>query len=371
MKVPFIDLTVQYENIKPAIDKAIQLVLQEGTYVGGEQVKKFERNFSKFYRVPHCVGVGNATDGLFLALKALGVGQGDEVITPAWSWISSAEVISLVGAKPVFAEVAPDFYTVTEHFIREKITRKTKAVIVVHLYGQAAEMTSIKRLCKRKGLFLIEDCSQSHLSAEGKVKTGTTGDCGVFSFYPTKNLGAFGDAGCIVTNNPTLAKAIRRLANHGGLTKDEHLVEGTNSRLDTLQAAILKAKLPHLKDWTRRRIKNAKIYSNHLSGIKEVTLPKVRKNTLHTFHLFVILAEQRNRLKKFLQRNGVQTLIHYPKALPFEPPYRYLKHTKRDFPVSSRLQNSVLSLPIYPELTEGQISYVCDLIKSFYGYEKN
>lgn len=367
MKVPFIDLAAQYNSIKPEIDQAVNSILTSGSFIGGETVKTFERDFAKFCGVSECVGLGNATDGLFLALKALGIGNGDEVITPAWSWISTSEVITLVGATPVFADVDPELFTITQKEIQKKITDKTKAVIVVHLYGQIAEVGLIKKLCNQKNIFLIEDCSQAHLSEDNSVKAGATGDCGVFSFYPTKNLGAYGDAGCLITKNNELATKVRRLANHGGLYKDEHLFEGTNSRLDTLQAAILNVKLKHLANWTKKRIANAQLYKERLKDVESISLPGVRQNTVHAFHLFVIRAQQRDELKDFLESKDVQTLIHYPVALPFEPAYGYLNHSEEDFSVSASLQKSVLSLPIHPELSEVQINYVCDLIRTFYG----
>ena len=366
MKVPFADLAIQYKAIKPEIDKAIEEVLNSGNFIGGSSVKQFEENFSSLCRVKNCVAIGNATEGLFLSLKALGIGPGDEVITPAWSWISTSEVITLTGATPVFADVDPEYFTITEEDIKSKITSRTKAVIVVHLYGQVAEISSIKALCDQSNLFLIEDCSQAHLSSQSGLIAGATGDCGVFSFYPTKNLGAFGDAGCVITNQDTLAEKIRRLANHGGLSKDDHLIEGFNSRMDTMQAAILNVKLNYIKDWNARRIKNAQLYFENLSGIKSLSLPKLRNDSVHTFHLFVIRVKQRDELKSFLESKGVQTLIHYPKALPYEPAYDYLSHSINDFPVSAQLQRTVLSLPISPEISEEQILYVCQMIKSFY-----
>jgi dTDP-4-amino-4,6-dideoxygalactose transaminase len=366
MKVPFSDLAIQYQTLKPEIDRAIAGVLDSGNFIGGSPVKHFEDSFSARCQVKKCVAIGNATEGLFLSLKALGIGQGDEVITPAWSWISTSEVITLTGATPVFADVDSKYFTISEQEIKDKITPRTKAVIVVHLYGQVAEVNAIKALCDASNLFLIEDCSQAHLSSELGVMTGSTGDCGVFSFYPTKNLGAFGDAGCVITNQNQLAEKIRRLANHGGLSKDDHLIEGFNSRMDTMQAAILNVKLKYLQEWNARRIKNADLYFEYLSDIKSISLPEVRKDTVHTFHLFVISTEHRDELKSFLESKGVQTLIHYPKALPFEPAYHYLSHSMDDFPVSAQLQRTVLSLPIAPEISEEQILYVCRMIKSFY-----
>ncbi len=366
MKVPFASLAEQYLEIKPEIDQAIQEVLIDGNFIGGKYVREFENDFANHCQVKNCVGVGNATDALFLSLKALGIKSGDEVITPAWSWISTAEVITLCGAKPVFVDVHPEYFTITPGVIEEKITSKTKAIIIVHLYGQAAEMQAIKKICSRNNIFLIEDCSQAHLTKEGEHMAGSIGNCGIFSFYPTKNLGAYGDAGCLITNNSSLAEKVRRLANHGGLTKDEHLFEGTNSRLDTLQAAILNIKLKHLSAWNKKRNMNANLYFENLSNVREINLPKMREGVIHTFHQFVIRAKKRNELKAFLVQHDVDTVIHYPKALPFEPAYKYLNHNDKDFPISVALQEEVLSLPVQPELNKEQILYVCGLIKSFY-----
>ncbi len=366
MNVPFTDLAIQYKMIKPEIDKAISEVFDSGYFIGGKPVKEFEHDFATLCKIKNCVAIGNGTDGLFLSLKALGIGSGDEVITPAWSWISTSEVITLAGAKPVFADVDLDYFTITEEHIKSKITSRTKAVIVVHLYGQVADMNSIKSLCDRANLFLIEDCSQAHLSSQSGLIAGTTSDCGVFSFYPTKNLGAFGDAGCVITNQDLLAEKIRRFANHGGLSKDDHLIEGFNSRMDTIQAAILNVKLKYIKDWNAKRIENAQLYFENLAAIESLSLPKLRNKVVHTFHQFVIRVEQRDELKFFLESKGVQTLIHYPNALPYEPAYNYLSHSLNDFPVSALLQNTVLSLPVSPEISQEQILYVCHMIKSFY-----
>jgi dTDP-4-amino-4,6-dideoxygalactose transaminase len=367
MKVPFANLAEQYFQIKSEIDEAIQTVLVGGSFVGGESVLRFETDFAKVCHVKNCVGVGNATDALFLSLKALGIGLGDEVITPAWSWISTAEVISLTGAKPVFVDVDPDFFTVTTEAIKEKISPKTKAVIIVHLYGQPAEANEITTLCRKESLSLIEDCSQAHLSSENGTMVGAFGDFGVFSFYPTKNLGAYGDAGCVITNQDELTIKVRRLANHGGLSKDEHLIEGTNSRLDTLQAAILSIKLKYLPAWNQKRIELAQLYINNLEDVNELALPKIREGVTHTFHQFVIKTKRRSELQSYLHSHKIQTLIHYPKAIPFEPAYNYLHHSENEFPVSAQLQHEVLSLPVHPELSEEQILYVCKMIKVFYG----
>jgi dTDP-4-amino-4,6-dideoxygalactose transaminase len=366
MNVPFADLAIQYKELKPEIDLAISEVLNTGNFIGGKPVKDFEQSFASLLQTENCIAIGNGTDGLFLSLKALGIGPGDEVITPAWSWISTSEVITLTGATPVFADVDSEYFTITGKQVMDKITSRTKAVIVVHLYGQVAEVRAIKALCNQSNIFLIEDCSQAHLSSELGVMAGSMGDYGVFSLYPTKNLGAYGDAGCVITSHDRLAERIRRWANHGGLSKDDHLMEGFNSRMDTMQAAILNVKLKYLEEWNAKRIRHSHLYFDNLSDIKSIHLPALRKNVVHTFHLFVIKAEQRNELKDFLAESGVQTAIHYPSALPFELAYSHLAHVQDDFPVSAQLQNSVLSLPVSPEISEEQILYVCRMIRAFY-----
>ncbi|MBX2899716.1 MAG: DegT/DnrJ/EryC1/StrS family aminotransferase [Cyclobacteriaceae bacterium] len=367
MQVLFNDLASQYLAIQPEIDRAVKAVLEQGWFIGGRQAHEFERRFAKLCGTNHAVGLGNATDGLFLALKALGVGPGDEVITPAWSWISSAEVISFCGARVVFADVEPHTFTIAASEIQKKLTPNTKAVIAVHLYGQMADVTSIKAVCDQAGVYLIEDCSQAHLASGVAGLAGTTGHCGVFSFYPTKNLGAFGDAGCLVTQQDEFALRVRRLANHGGLSKDEHLMEGMNSRLDTLQAAILNVKLNHLQAWTHHREHLVNIYRKRLASVKEISLPVVAEGARHVYHLFVVRAQKRNELRSFLDEHAIQTLVHYPQALPFEPAYGYLQHTAKEFPVASQLPQQVLSLPLHPFLTEAQIESVCDMICQFYG----
>ncbi len=366
MEVPFINLERQYLAIKPAIDRAINDALQSFQFIRGAQVEQFELAFARKLGVAHCIGTGNGTDSLFLALRALGIGPGNEVITPAFSWISSSETITACGAHPVFADVDGRSYTLSLEDVEARVTPRTRAVIIVHLFGQAANATAARRFCESRNLFLIEDCAQAHLTAEGPKYAGTLGDFGCFSFYPTKNLGAYGDAGAVVTQDEALARKVRRLANHGAMEKDDHKTEGFNSRLDTLQAAILLAKLPHLAAWNDRRSSLAKRYIEQLRGIEEIALPTVTPGTTHSFHQFVIQAKNRNALKEWLHSQGIQTLIHFPQALHNLPAYRYLNHHPEDFPNASRLQSAVLSLPLYPELTDDQLDYVCDRIRAFY-----
>jgi dTDP-4-amino-4,6-dideoxygalactose transaminase len=364
MEIEFVDLKAQYENIRNDIDAAINQVISETSFIGGKHVRDFEANFAKLYNVNHVIGVANGTDAIYITLKMLGVGPGDEVITSASSWISTSETITQTGAKPVFVDIDPETFTINPTLIKEKITPRTKAIIPVHLYGQAAHISKIKSLCDEHGLFLIEDCAQSHLTEEKGALVGKFGIAATFSFYPGKNLGAYGDAGAIITNNTELAEKIRMYSNHGALKKHEHQIEGVNSRLDSIQAAILVAKLPHLTTWTAKRIANAEFYTSELKGTTIIT-PQVRPDTKHSFHLYVIRSSKRDELKSFLQKKGIQTAIHYPAALPNLPAYSYLKHQPNDFPIASKYQNEILSLPMYPELSKEQIHYVCQTIKSF------
>ena len=367
MKIKFVDLYAQYLSIKGDIDKAIEGVIKNSSYIGGETVKKFEQEFSSLYGIKHCISVANGTDSLFILMKMLGIGKGDEVLTVANSWISSSETISQTGAKPVFIDIDNLYYSVDENKLEEKITPDTKALIAVHLQGQMCAIGKIKEICEKHGIFLIEDCAQSHFSEfEGK-RAGTFGVAGSFSFYPGKNLGAYGDAGCIITNDDKLAEKCRMYANHGALKKHHHLIEGINSRLDGMQAAILSAKLPHILEWTAKRIEKANYYTRQLNMLcPQVITPVVRPGTKHTFHLYIIRTSQRNELKSFLADKGVETMIHYPSILPVLPAYTYLEEKGENYPVAYSFQPQILSLPIYPEISTEEIDYVVENIVLFY-----
>jgi len=366
MKIPFVDLKAQYLSIRKDIDKAIADVIEETAFIGGHFVKDFERDFGALYGVKHVIGCANGTDALYILMKMLGVGSGDEVITVANSWISSSETITQAGGRPVFVDVHPEYYSLDERLLEARINSRTKGVIAVHLQGQACDIEKIKAICDKHGLFLLEDCAQSHFSEYKGVRAGLTGTAGSFSFYPGKNLGAYGDAGCIITNDDALAEKCRMFANHGALKKPDHRMEGINSRLDTLQAAILSAKLPNILRWTEARIRNAALYDRYLAGIGDVVLPKVRPDSKHSYHLYVIRAKRRDELAAFLKEQGIETAVHYPVALPNLPAYKYLGYSPSDFPVASRLQGEILSLPMYPELSEACVAYVAEKIKSFY-----
>lgn len=366
MKIPFVDLKKQYLSIKEDIDSAICEVIDETAFIGGKHVNNFESEFSELYGCKHCISVANGTDAIYITLKMLGIGEGDEVITVANSWISTSETISQTGATPVFVDIDPDYYSINEELISEKITDKTRAIIPVHLFGQMANIGRINEIAKENNLFVIEDCAQSHFSELNNKRAGLSGIAGTFSFYPGKNLGAYGDAGCIITDDDELAEKCRMYARHGALQKHNHLIEGVNSRLDGLQAAILTVKLPHILKWTEERIKIASLYNSLLFDIEEVILPLKRENTKHSYHLYVIRCSNRDQLKKYLEDKGISTAIHYPVALPNMPAYRYLANPKEEFPVATAYQNEILSLPMYPELKEEEVDYIVNCIREFF-----
>lgn len=366
MFVPFVDLQLQYQSIKKDIDLAIESVIRDTAFIGGKYVRNFEEAFALLYGVKHVISCANGTDSLYIIMKMLGIGQGDEVITVANSWISSSETITQTGATPVFVDVDENYFSIDENLLEVAITPQTKALLMVHLQGQMCNIKKIEEICNEKNIYLIEDCAQSHFSEFNGRRAGLTGIAGSFSFYPGKNLGAYGDAGCIITNDDQLAEKCRMFANHGALKKHQHQLEGINSRMDGIQAAILSAKLPHILKWTGQRIANVALYQKHLSGISEIVLPNIRSNSKHTFHLYVIRAKNRDGLMDYLKKNEIETAIHYPTPLPLLPAYHYLGKTNIDFPVSDKLAKEILSLPMYPELNEEKIVYIADSIKAFY-----
>ncbi len=366
MNIPFVDLRAQYQSIKEDIDQAIQEVLNTTSFIGGKYVELFEKEFARLYGVKHCISVGNGTDSLYIIMKMLGIGEGDEVITPANSWISSSETISQTGAKPVFIDVDPAYFTLDEKLLEGSINEHTKAIMPVHLYGQACDMKTINRIAKKHNLFVIEDCAQAHFSEFEEKRVGLFGDAGSFSFYPGKNLGAYGDAGCIITNNDELARKCKMYANHGAMVKHQHEFEGINSRLDAIQAAVLSVKLKHILTWTAMRIENAHEYTKQLSSISEIQTPVIRSQSTHTFHLFVIRTKRRNELKQYLESYGIACGIHYPRILPNLEAYSFLNLKGTDFPEAQKAEGEILSLPIYPELEQEQILYVANTIKDFY-----
>jgi len=366
MKVPFVDLKAQYNNLKSEIDAAIHSVIKEAAFIRGKFVEEFENAYAKKFGVKHCVSCGNGTDALFITLKSLGIIPGDEIITVANSWISTSETITQAGAKPVFVDIEPDYFTIDPKKIEEKITNKTKAIIPVHLYGQPAKIDEIKEICNKYNLLLIEDSAQAHFAEFNGRKVGTFGIAGTFSFYPGKNLGAYGDAGAIIANSDEFARMARKFANHGSLQKHRHEIEGINSRMDGIQAAILIVKLRYIDEWNRVRHRHALRYNELLLDLPEVKTPKIRDNSYHIFHLYVIRTRKRDELISFLKSKNINTSIHYPTALPFLEAYKYMGHKPMDFPITYKYQSEILSLPMFPELTDEQINYVVNSIKDFY-----
>ncbi len=366
MNIQLVDLKAQYETIKNEIDAAIKDVVSETAFIGGKHVAGFEESFAAFCRTKHCIGVGNGTDALFIALKALGIGVGDEVITVANSFIATSEAISQTGARVVFVDINPTTYNIDTNKIEAKITSRTKAIIPVHLYGQPADMDPILAIAKKHGLRIVEDCAQAHGAVYKDRTIGSFGDMACFSFYPGKNLGAYGDAGAIVTSDDLLAKKARMFANHGRVEKYDHDMEGVNSRLDGLQAAILGVKLKHLDQWSEARRKNAYLYNEHLKGTGLVT-PTEIANVKAVYHLYVVRTkkELRQKLQDHLKSKGISTGIHYPIALPNLKAYSYLKHNSNDFPEATRASQEILSLPMYPELSKSQIQFVAHEIGEF------
>jgi dTDP-4-amino-4,6-dideoxygalactose transaminase len=368
MFIPFVDLKAQYNLLKNEIDSAIQSVVDETAFIRGKYVEEFENNFAAELGVKHCIGVANGTDAIYIILKMLNIKEGDEVITVANSWISTSETISQTGARPIFVDIEPDYFTINPDLIEQAINPRTKAIIPVHLYGQPADMNKILSLCDKYKLYLIEDCAQAHFVEYEGRKVGTFGIASSFSFYPGKNLGAYGDAGAIITNNDDLANKMRMYSNHGALVKHNHLIEGINSRLDGLQASVLNVKLKYIYQWNQERLDNALFYNELLKNLIEIKTPVIRNNSKHIFHIYCIRTEKRDELKKYLADNGIESAIHYPVALPNMPAYRYLNYKPTDFPISSDYQSRILSLPMYPELSNQQIRNVVDVIKRFYNY---
>ncbi|MEP4094496.1 DegT/DnrJ/EryC1/StrS family aminotransferase [Reichenbachiella sp.] len=361
MNIPFVDLKIQYQSIKPEIDAVFESILTQARFVGGPQITEFENAFADYICADHCIACANGTDALEIALLALGIGAGDEVIVPAMSWISTAETVTTVGATPIFADVLPGEFTLDPVEVEKKITAKTKAIIPVHFYGRSADMGELMIIAKKHDLKVVEDAAQAHGAEFSGRRVGTFGDVSAFSFYPSKNLGAYGDAGGILTNDEKLAKNCRLIADHGQVDKHNHLREGRNSRMDTMQAAVLDVKLKYLDQWTNARIERAKYYNSYLADLP-VETPHIDDQHRHVFHVYVIQVKDRDMVRQKLNEKGVQTQIHYPKSLPELIPYQKLFNSD-DYPVAKKLGAMGLSLPIYAELTREQQDYVIAVLK--------
>lgn len=364
-KIPMVDLKAQYESIRGEIDAAIQSTLDESAFIMGERVKEFEDEFATFMGAGHAVGCSSGTAALHLALLAAGVGQGDEVVVPTHTFVATAEAVCHCGAVPVFVDVDAETYTVTADTVRDALGPKTRAIVVVHIYGQSCDMVPILSLAQERGVTVVEDCAQCHGAMYGGQMTGTLGLAGAFSFFPGKNLGAYGDGGAVITNDPHTVKLMRKLVNHGRTTKYEHDMVGFNYRLDSIQAAILSVKLRHLRAWTDARQRCAKRYRELLAGLP-VQLPVEALG--HVYHLYVVQCEDRDALADSLAKAGVATGIHYPIPLHRQPCFRGLEARRNSqCPVTDRLAGRILSLPMYPELTEEQQVHIADAIRKHYG----
>jgi len=365
MNIPLVDLKKQYDSIKSEVDAAIKDVIEQTAFVGGPFVKAFEEAFARYCGVKHCVGVANGTDAIFIALRALGIGAGDEVITVANSFVATSEAIKMAGAQVVFVDSNPTTYTIDVSKIEAKITPKTKAIVPVHLYGQPADMDPILALAKKYGLRVVGDAAQAHGATYKGRPISQLADITCFSFYPGKNLGAYGDAGALVTNDETLAANARMFANHGRTKKYDHDFEGVNSRLDGLQAAILSVKLRHLDEWTESRRRIAHRYNQALEG-SGLVLPEELPDVRAVYHLYVVQVPEgkRDALQEYLTANGIGAGVHYPIALPYLQAYKHLGHGYGDFPVSLKASGEILSLPLFPELTEEQQDYIVAKITS-------
>ncbi|HEV7346644.1 MAG TPA: DegT/DnrJ/EryC1/StrS family aminotransferase [Devosia sp.] len=363
--IKFLDLHAQYLSIKPEIDAAIASVIENSAFIGGPAVRDFETSFGAWVGSPHCIGVGNGTDALEIAIEALALPAGSEVILPANSFISTSEAVGRSSLNVVFADVDPDTYVLDPDSVRQHITANTRAIVPVHLYGHPCDMPAIMAIAQQHGLKVIEDCAQAHGALIDGQMVGTIGDFATFSFYPGKNLGAYGDAGAITAKDEALAKRARMIANHGRIAKYAHEFEGRNSRLDGLQAAVLSTKLRHLDGWIERRIAVADRYTDRLSGVKGLTLPHRGNRARHAYHLFVVRTAERDALASHLKQRGIETGVHYPVALPRLAAYAGHPQAQVDF-FAARMGAEVLSLPMGEHLDLSQVDEVCSAVRDFF-----
>jgi len=366
MNIPLVDLQAQYRSIKPEIDAAIQNVIDTSQFILGKAVHDFEEAFAKAHGVKHCIAVGSGTDALHVALWAAGIKEGDEVITVPFTFIATVEAISLLGAKPVFVDIDPKTYTMDPSKVERAITPRTKAILPVHLYGQPAAMDELSEIARRHKLILIEDAAQAHLAKYHGKYVGQFGALTCFSFYPGKNLGAYGEAGAVITDDESLAAKMRKLRDHGQSEKYKHEMWGHNYRMDGFQGAVLGVKLKYLPRWTQRRRQIAGLYRKLLNGVGDLVLPFEAPNVEHVYHLFSVRTKRRSDLQKYLAGKGIATGLHYPIPLHMQPAYLHLGYHKGDFPVSEAVAGDCLSLPVFADLTDEQVGFVADCVKEFY-----
>ena len=366
MKIPFLSFEAQNKVVKKDILDVVEKVFDSNWYVLGNSVTTFENKYAEFNGTKHCIGVANGLDALYISLRALGIGKGDEVILPSNTYIASWLAVSMVGAKPVPVEPDLHTYNINPNLIEAAITNKTKAVMPVHLYGQACEMDKIMQIAGKNNLLVIEDNAQAQGATFNDKITGSFGNANGTSFYPGKNLGALGDAGAITTNNDKLNTDIRTLRNYGSQKKYYNDIKGYNSRLDELQAAILQVKLRQLTKWTSERQDIADIYTKELNGVGDVLIPEVAARATHVYHLYVIRTKHRDKLQEYLTKKGIGTLIHYPLPPHLQAAYKELKYKKGKFPISEEIADSALSIPLYTGLNNAQVEYVISTINDFF-----
>jgi dTDP-4-amino-4,6-dideoxygalactose transaminase len=366
VNVPFVDLKAQYHSIAADIDRAITGVIANTSFILGPEVSSFEAEFANFCESDYCVGLDSGTSALELALRAYDIGPGDEVITVANTFIATVSAISFTGAQPVLVDALPETYTIDVAAVERAITASTRAIIPVHLYGQVADMEPLLSLARDYGIPVIEDACQAHGADYRGRRVGSSGNIACFSFYPGKNLGAYGDAGALTTNDPAIAERVRMLRDYGQTRKYHHEFIGYNRRLDAIQAAILRAKLPHLNDWNAARLRHASLYTALLADTSVIT-PSIHKVGSHVFHLYVIRTTNRDGLQAHLQDRGIATGIHYPIPVHLQRAYANHGYRQGDFPVTEQHAEEILSLPMYPELTRHQIEYVANAVREFAG----
>ncbi|MEZ4703108.1 MAG: DegT/DnrJ/EryC1/StrS family aminotransferase [Rhodothermales bacterium] len=364
MEVPFLNLKAQYLAIQEEVQEAIQRVIDKTAFAGGPFVQQFEEAYAAYCQTKHAIGVGSGTSALWLALEGLGIGEGDEVITTPNTFIATAEAISYAGATPVFVDIDEKTYNIDPSLIEEKITARTRAIIPVHLFGQTADLAPILDIARKHGLHVIEDASQAHGALYQGQPAGSIGDVGCFSFYPGKNLGAYGEAGGIVTSNSDLARYIQMVKDHGQSQKYYHDIVGWNDRMDGIQGAVLSVKLKYIDRWNELRRQHAQTYSNLLSDVDGVVLPHVAEYGTHVYHIYAIRVDRRDQVKAEMEKRGVYCGIHYPLPLHLQKAYEDLGHVRGDFPVTERCSDTYLSLPMYPELTHEQIMQVVSVLKA-------
>ncbi len=363
MNVPFIDFRPQYETIKTEMHKGLNAVFEKGNFILGEEAQDFEKDFARYCGCKHGVGVNSGTDALYLTVSALDIKPGDEVILPTFTFIATALCVSYTGAKPVFVDSEPETYNLDPDGVKKAMTSKTKAIIPVHIYGQAANMKEINALAAKRNIAVIEDACQAHGATYQGKKAGSLGQVGCFSFYPTKSLGGFGDGGMVVTNDQKIYEKVTMLRDYGRKNRYEHSIKGYNSRLDTVQAVVLAEKLKYLDEWNRLRNKVAERYFKGLGKLQgKVGLPKIKSDRSHVFQTFAVRLKKRDKIMEEMKKRGIGVLIHYPIALHLQEAYIDAGYKKGDLPFAEQLCEEVLSLPMFPHMSQEQVDYVCQTL---------